>query len=299
MDSHRFFPDMPLFVEVAKRKSFTQAAERLGLGISTLSRRIKNLEQALGIPLFVRDTHKVDLTAAGELLLEHFAYIINASEDAFAALARNEQSPAGRVRVCMYADTYHESLQGVLSAFTSKWPDIHLSVDFSEESAAPVSAPYDVSFCIGPFPDSPAFARRVYTIRPAVYASPRLLEKHGTPQSPQDLLKLPCICLARFGNIWELRRGARLETVHTAPNFVFASALLVREFALAGHGVALLRDRLAEPLLGTGQLVRLLPDWDGPRHDIYALSPGKEMPRRVRIFIDYISDWFAGTGGAV
>ena len=147
-------PDMPLFVEVAKHKSFSKAAEALDLGVSTVSRRIRLLEKKLGHPLFFRDTHSVSITDAGELLLEHCKFIMSTADNALESLSRNMLQPSGRVRISMYADVYYEIMQGVLSDFLDEWPGIHLNVHFSEDSPDILSEPYDVLLRQGPLPDS-------------------------------------------------------------------------------------------------------------------------------------------------
>lgn len=287
------FPDIPLFVEVAQQKSFSKAAEALDLGISTVSRRIRLLEEKLGSPLFFRDTHSVRITAAGELLLEHCEFIMNSADNALESFSRNTLHPSGRVRISMYTDVYHETMQGVFSVFMEKWPDIHLSVHFSEDPPDILSEPYDVVFGIGPLPDSSLIAKRIFTVFPAVFASPKLLERYSPPEDPQDLCAMPCIALSRFGNLWELRRNGKISVVHTTPRFTVSSALLVREFALGGHGVGLLRKELAAPYEESGQLVRLLPQWNGPDHDMFVIVGGSQVPRRVQVFVEYMLKFFS------
>ena len=193
----------------------------------------------------------------------------------------------------MYANVYHETMRGVFSAFMDEWPDIHLSVHFSEDSPDILSEPYDAVFRIGPLPDSSLVAKRLFTVLPAVFASPELLEKHPQPNEPQDLRAMPCIALSRFGSVWELHRGGKISVVHTIPRFTVSSALLVLEFALGGHGVGLLREELAAPHEKSGRLVRLLPQWNGPAHDLYIIVGGRQVPRRVQIFVDHMLKHFS------
>ncbi|MCC8193472.1 MAG: substrate binding domain-containing protein [Deltaproteobacteria bacterium] len=201
------------------------------------------------------------------------------------------RAPAGRVRVSMYADTYHGLLRGAFSAFADRWPDIQVNVTFSEDPAHLMTEPYDVTFRIEPLPDSAMVARKIYTIDPAVYASPKFLERHRAPEEPRDLLDLPCITLARFGNMWELRNRDRVETLYIKPRFVFSSVPLMTELMVGGHGAGLVQRKIALPYLETGRLVQLLPEWNGPRHDLFILTAGRQVPQRVRIFVDFIRDF--------
>ena len=286
-------PDMPLFVEVAKHMSFSKAAEALDLGVSTVSRRIRLLEKKLGNPLFFRDTHSVRITDAGKLLLEHCQYIMSTADNALESFSRNVLHPSGRIRVSMYADVYHEVLQGVFSAFLSEWPEIQLNIHFFEDSPDIISEPYDVVLRQGPLPDSSLVAKKLFTITPAVYASPKLLEKYPAPATPQDLCNMPCIALSRFGSIWELLLGDRISVVYTTPQFIVSSALLVQELVLGGHGVGLLREDVVVSHEGSGQLVRLLPQWKVPEHDLFIIVRSSQVPRRVRVFVDYMMKHFS------
>ena len=285
--------DMPLFVEVAKHKSFSKAAQALDLGVSTVSRRIRLLEIQLGHPLFFRDTHSVSITDAGELLLEHCKYIMSTADNALESFSRNVLHPSGRIRISMYADIYHEILQGVFSAFLKAWPEIQLNIHFFEDSPDIIAEPHDVVLRQGPLPDSSLVAKKLFTIAPAVYASPTLLEKYPAPATPQDLCNMPCITLSRFGSIWELRHDDKVSIVYTTPQFIVSSALLVQELVLGGHGVGLLREEVVASPAWKGQLVRLLPQWKVPEHDLFILVRGNQVPRRVRVFVDYMVKHFS------
>ncbi|MDR0356457.1 MAG: LysR family transcriptional regulator [Deltaproteobacteria bacterium] len=289
--------DMPLFAEVARLRSFSKAADALNLGVSTISRRVRLLEEKLGMPLLIRDTHSVQLTEEGKALLEHCEFIMNSADTALESITGRAARPSGRVRVSMYADIYYGSMQGALSSFADKWPDIGLSIRLAEDPPDLLLEPYDIIFRIGPLPHAHLTAKKVSTICPAAYAAPKLLEKHFKPEHPQDLRNLPCIALSRFGPVWELRCGSDIEVVHTAPKFTFSSALLVKEFAVGGHGIALIRDELAEPLVEKGELVRLLPKWKGPEHDLFLVMAGKPIPQRVQLLTSHMLSHLSSPSG--
>ncbi|MCL2297102.1 MAG: LysR family transcriptional regulator [Proteobacteria bacterium] len=284
--------DAPLFVEVATHRSFSKAAEALDLGVSTVSRRIRLLEKKLGNPLFLRDTHSVRITDAGELLLEHCKSIMSTADNALESFSRNMQQPSGRIRVSMYADVYYGAMQGVFSAFLDAYPEIQLNIHFFEDSPGILSESYDVILRQGPLPDSSLVAKKLFTIAPAVYASPKLLEKYPAPVIPQDLRHMPCITLSRFGSVWELRCDDKVSVVHTTPQFIVNSALLVQELVLGGHGVGLLRENAAASHEASGQIVRLLPQWHVPTHDLFIMVGSHQVPRRVRVFVDYMAKHF-------
>jgi DNA-binding transcriptional LysR family regulator len=285
--------DMPLFVEVAKLKSFTKASESLNLGISTLSRRISLLEKAIGASLFSRNTRNVELTASGKMLLERCEFILAETNNAYESISRNMQSPSGELRISMFDDVYYGILQGVLSTFIAQWPKISLRVNFSTRPVDLYAEPYDIVFKIGPLPDTTLVARKICTIDTGIYASRKLLEVYPAPGAPQDLTKMPCICLDRIGNTWELHNGRQHVNIAVRPAFSFSSISLCREFALAGHGVTMMRKLFAYPSLENGELLRLLPEWSGVKHDIFVLRHPGQPPGRVRVFVDYLTNYFS------
>ena len=289
----KFLNDIPLFVEIARYKSFSKASETLDIGLSTLSRRIKLLEKDMGVRLFYRDTRNVELTPGGAVLLEQCEYILEEAKNAYESAMHNMHSPSGGIRVCVFADAYNALFGEALSVFVSKWPEIQLTVSYSETPVDIRKDPYDVVFSVSPFADPSLVARKIFTIDIFLYASPTLFEKFPVPACPQDLLGLPCIILERFGNQWPLRDGSREVTLSVRQRHRFSSVELCHEFVRAGHGVAFLRQGLAARDEKSGRLVRLLPDWRGPEHYLYMITGPKELSRRVRLFVDHMKEHFA------
>ncbi|MDK2956800.1 MAG: hypothetical protein PWQ57_2296 [Desulfovibrionales bacterium] len=284
-----FFTDIPLLVEVARQKSFTNAAETLGISVSTLSRRIKLLEERMGVLLFYRDTRSVEPTDNGAYLLDRCGFILEEARKAYDAAVGNMQNPSGLIRICMFRDIYGKPLKGALMDFATKWPDIQMEITIVEHPVDMRTDPYDVAFLIGPSIAPPLVARKLLTVEPFLYASPKLFERYPMPVEPNDLRQLPCIVLQRFGRRWPMQNGNRQVTVEVQPKYNFSSVEMCRDFILAGHGAALLHRELAEPDEKAGRLVRLLPDWSGGfAHDVNLVTGSSQLPRRVRLFVDHI-----------
>ncbi|WP_338669815.1 LysR family transcriptional regulator [Pseudodesulfovibrio methanolicus] len=285
-----FLNDVPLLVEVARQKSFTKAAEVLGMGVSTLSRRIKLLEERMGVLLFYRDTRNVEPTDNGAYLLDRCGFALDEVHNAYDAVMMNMQKPSGLIRICMFLDLYDDRhFKDALLDFAATWPDIQIDLTIVEHPVDMRTDPYDVAFLIGPSIAPSLVARKLLTIEPFLYASPRLLERYPMPQEPGDLHGLPCIVLQRFGNRWPMHDGKRQVTVEVQPRYSFGSVEMCREFALAGHGVALLKKEKAEPDETAGRLVRVLPGWSGGFvHDVYLVTGSNQLPQRVRLFVDHV-----------
>lgn len=288
-----FLNDIPLLVEVARQKSFTRAADILGIGASTLSRRIRLLEEKMGVLLFYRDTRNVELTPNGSFLLDRCEFILSESRAAYDSVVLNMREPSGWIRVCMFSDSYNHHFKAALCDFAAKWPDIRVSLTFVEQPVDIRTDPYDVAFLIEPSIAAPLVARKLVTIDPVLYASPKLFKSHPKPAEPQDLHDLPCIVLERFGCKWVLEKEGRQVLLEIKPKYVFSSVELCRDFVLAGLGIAMLRGVLTAADEKAGRLVRVLPKWSGFRHDLKLVTAPGQQPRRVRLFIDHMQDCYA------
>ena len=284
-----FLNDIPLLVEVARQKSFSKAADILGIGVSTLSRRIKLLEKRMGVLLFYRDTRNVELTDSGASLLDRCCFILDEVQKSYNSVVMNMQKPSGLIRISMFLDLYDGLLKEVLLDFAAKWPDIQMELTFQENSVDMRTDPFDVAFVTGSSIAPALIARKLLTIEPFLYASPQIFDRYPVPVEPNDLLELPCIVLQRFGRRWPMHNGKRQVTVEVHPRYSFTSVELCRDFLLAGHGVALLRKERAEPDEKAGRLVRLLPDWSGGFvHDVNVVMGSSQLPQRVRLFVDHV-----------
>jgi len=289
----KFLGDMPLFVEVAKRKSFTLAAVALDIGVSTLSRRISLLEKHMGVSLFVRNTRSVELTASGRSLLDRCEYILAEAADAYESTVSNQNEPAGLIRISLFGDIYHFHLAEVLTRFAASWPRIQLHVLLNERPVDLFAEPFDLDIRFGPLPDSSMKVRKIYTFSPGLYASPQLLKRHPAPETPYDLLKLPCISLQGLGNTWTLFSGEDKVELTVVPKYIVNSIKIWRDFALAGLGLGVFGPADAEPYEKDGSLVRLLPQWHGAPIGLHILLPDGQLPRRVRLLVDYLADYCA------
>lgn len=287
--------DMPLFVEVAKRKSFTLAAESLDMYISTLSRRIAGLEQGLGVPLFLRSTRHVELTESGKVLYERCRYHLEEIESTYDAVAQNMTRAAGLVRVSVPAEVYHVYMWGMASQFAKKWPEISLNIQFSTRWVDLLAEPFDIDIRVGKLPDSELRARKLVSLEPALYVSREFLEHHPKPEKPRDLKDLPCIAMPQQGGSWVMHKGKKRETIPINAVHTVNTISLALEMAAAGIGVAWLAPSIAASpvLVSPDVFVNVLPGWTVPGIEINAVMANSQPPHRVRLFLDFLIDHFA------
>lgn len=289
----KLFRDIPLFVEAAKQSSFTLAAEALDMPLPTLSRRIAAMEKNLGIPLFYRKTRKIELSEYGKTLYERYRFIVDEADAALDELLNDISQPRGPVRFSVHPEVYHTYMSGVVGEFSAKWPGIMLTGQFSSRWIDLYSEPFDLDIRAGPLPDSDLKVRKLISLTPSLFASPDLLRHYPQIDSPRDLLKIPCVAPNLIDEPWPLSKGKVTETifvkaVHRADNLA-----LSLEFALAGGGVAWGVAPVAAPHLERGELVPVLPGWTVPGFDISVVMPSSQIPKRVRLFVDYLVEHFA------
>jgi DNA-binding transcriptional LysR family regulator len=285
--------DLLLFARVADLGSFSQAARRLGLPKSTVSRRIAALEARFGERLLLRTTRRQRLTELGRQLLDH-ARQVALELDAVAELReRRQAAPSGRLRVSMPSDFANLLLADMLAAIVSLHPGITLELDLSPRRVDLLAEGFDVALRMGDLADDGLLAaRRLTVFGNGLYAAPGYLAEHGDPQRPEDLLQHQAVhLLGGQGEAqpWTLRRADALWQ-GLPPGRVGANSpeLLIR-LARAGAGIAAVPDHFAQPRLARGQLRRVLPDWCLPPHAAWAVFPGRKlMPAKTRVFIDML-----------
>ncbi|MGZ8287554.1 MAG: LysR family transcriptional regulator [Telluria sp.] len=283
--------DLLLFARIVEAGSFSQAAERVQLPKSTVSRRISLLEAKLGERLLQRTTRKLMLTEFGASLLEHAQKVVEEVEAAGALAQHRQVAPSGRLRISAPGDFANIGLTGVMTEFMKRYPAVTLELDLSPRRVDLVSENFDIAIRMGDLPeDSTLHARRVVLERTGLYAAPDYIARRGMPQHPDeleghDLLTL----LARGGGAkpWVLTRGKATWEKALPARMTANSPDLLARMAFAGAGIAASSDLFAGPYEERGELVRVLPDWRLPVATGWAVFPGRRlMPAKTRAFLD-------------
>jgi len=291
--------DLLLYARVVDERSFSRAAERLGLPKSTVSRRVSALEGQLGERLLLRTTRKLTVTDFGLAVLEHARHV---AEDVAAAeaLAQNRQlEPAGRLRLTMPSDLANVVLAPFLAEFALSYPAISLEIDLSARFVDLIGENFDLAIRMGDLRDDASLAaRKIAVFSVSLYAAPGYLARSGTPSEPEALMEHDALrVLARDGDAmrWVLTRGEeRWEGIPPGRATANSPELLMR-MALGGAGITVVNDHFASPYLQRGELVQVLPDWRLPPVAAWAVFPGRRlMPARTRVFLDALAAKFSG-----
>jgi DNA-binding transcriptional LysR family regulator len=264
--AHENFNDLAAFATVAKERSFTRAAAKLGVSQSALSQTIRALEDRIGLRLLTRTTRSVAPTEAGERLLQTVAPRFEEIEAQLAALSELREKPAGTVRITAGEHPAISILQPALKRFLPDHPDIKVEIIVDYGLTDIVSEGYDAGVRMGEQVAKDMIAVRVGPeMRMAVVASPAYFKRHSIPQTPQDLTSHKCINmrLPTYGGLfpWGLEKDGREVKVRGEGQLVFNNLGLRLTSALDGLGVAYMPEDQVLPYVAKGRLIRVLEDW--------------------------------------
>ncbi|ARP88082.1 LysR family transcriptional regulator [Bordetella genomosp. 9] len=283
--------DIALFVEVAKRKNFSHAAEALNIPAATLSRRVTELERRVGMQLLTRTTRRIELTEAGALYFERCRHIIEEARVAHEQLHDMAAQPKGRLRISLTASLAQLVLPLVMREFTEQYPDIECEFDVSGRPVDPISNPFDLVLRFGQQPDSSLISRQIMVMSHQLYASHDYLARHGEPLTPIDLSHHDCL---RFpsgegGSFWMLHSGERVVRVQVFGRLIANNMGMLARLAARGMGVVPLPVfHTMEKAIERIGLVRVLPDWHLTPMPLFALLPSRAIPAKTRAFLDFI-----------
>ncbi|CUK13033.1 D-malate degradation protein R [Achromobacter sp. 2789STDY5608615] len=280
--------DIALFVEVARRGSFSLSAAALGVPPSTLSRRVSGLERDLGMPLLKRSTRKIGLTEAGALYFERCRDLIDEARVAHEQLQAGIACPGGQLSVSLPASLAQVFMPTVIDAFHRRYPDIHCHFELGNQRVDPISSTCDIALRFGPQPSSSLIAHVISAMTPRLYASAAYLDRHGAPRTPADLARHQCLVGAPTGEFqWVLRSDTREERVQVSGKVAASDSGMIRSLVRAGVGVGPLLKFEAGEASGD-RIVHVLERWSLPQVPLVALLPTRQAPARVRAFLDFI-----------
>jgi DNA-binding transcriptional LysR family regulator len=287
--------EMSVFSKVVAAGSLSAAARDLGVSTAAVSRKLAALEARLGVRLLNRTTRRVSLTDEGAGYHEACTRILAELAEAEAAASARRVEPQGVLKVAIPASFGHLHIAPLIPKFAARYPKVQLALSLSDRAVNVIEEGYDLAIRIGALKDSSLAARRLAPNRRVVCASPEYLRKHGTPRSPEDLVRHNCLMTTDFHMNWEYRDpSGRRGVVRVSGRYACDNWEVLREWALAGLGVALKSTWDVRRHLEDGSLVALLPGYDfATEVSIYAVYPHRRyLPAKTRVFIDFLADSF-------
>ena len=275
--------DLLGFLAVARERSFTRAAAKLGVSPSALSHTIRGLETRLGLRLLTRTTRSVAPTEAGERLLRAVGPRFDEIETELAGLSELREKPAGNIRITTGEHAAHVILWPALAKFLPHYPDIKVELIIDYGLTDIVAERYDAGVRLGEQVARDMIAVRIgLDMRMAVVGAPSYFLKRPRPKKPQDLTAHDCINLRlpTYGGLfaWEFEKRGRQLKVRVEGQFVFNNLALRLDAALAGFGLAYLPEDQVEAHLAEGRLIRVLEDWCPPFSGYHLYYPSRRQP---------------------
>lgn len=282
---------LTLFVTVAETASFSEAARRLALPKSSVSRGVANLEASLGTQLLHRTTRHVSLSTAGAALYERSAPLLARLREAVGTLPEREEEPSGELRLTAPHDIGAMFLADALARFAARYPSVRVDSRLTNRNVELVAEGFDLALraARGKLSDSSLSARKLATVELQLFAAPTYLARRGTPRVPEDLSDHDFVLfrgMKRFGEFELQEKKARL---------VSDDMLFIREAVKAGFGIGAFPTFLAQADVTSGQLTRVLARHTLTASTLYMLYPQTQhLPRKVSAFRDFLIEYLKG-----
>ena len=275
--------DLVAFLTVARERSFTRAAAKLGISQSSLSHVIRDLETRLGIRLLTRTTRSVSPTEAGERLLNTVGPRLEEVEDELKSLSDLRNKPSGTVRITSTDYATDTILWPKIMPLLRKYPDIKVEINTDYGLTDIVAERFDAGVRSGEQVAQGMIAVRIGPdVSMAVVGAPSYFKTRAEPENPQDLVHHNCINLRlpTHGGLyaWEFEKGNRELRVRVEGQITFSGTPPILTAALSGFGLAYVPEDLAEPHLARKRLKRVLQDWCPPYAGYHLYYPSRRQP---------------------
>lgn len=295
------------FVSVATRGSLTAAAKAEGVAPAIIGRRLDALESRLGVKLMVRTTRRITLTHEGSAFIEDCQRLLTDLANAEASVSAGGVKASGHLRITAPAGFGRRHVAPLVPRFRELHPEVTISLNLSDRVVDLAGEGYDCAVRVGDLPDSSLVSVRLADNRRMCVATPDYLRRHGRPTSPADLARFDCLTLSSDASQtrgWAFcippgegaPEGAETEIVHLRPGGPLdcSDGQVLREWCLAGYGIAWRSTWEVEADIAAGRLATVLDEYAAPPNGIYALFPQrKHLALRVRLWIDFLKHHYA------
>lgn len=280
-----------IFAAVVEHRSFSGAAEAIGLSKATVSKAITRLEQHIGQSLFNRTSRRLALTEAGKPLADHAKRILAEARAAEEAARDAASAPTGRVRLATPMSFGISNVAPLLATFLAAHPGVEIDLHCSDARVDIVAEGFDVALRIGDLPDSSLRTRRLCTITTHLVASPAYLAAHGTPTHPSELMQHRILGYSNVSGPWRFEHAdGRDSAIKPEGPLTANSGEALLPALVAGLGIARLPGFIVGPQLAIGTVVPILEEWAPAPIGLHIVTPPSALrPARVEALIAFLS----------
>ncbi|MBH9349989.1 LysR family transcriptional regulator [Pseudomonas aeruginosa] len=284
-----------VFVEVIDSGSQTAAAERLDMSRAMVSRYLAELEEWVGARLLHRSTRRLSLTDAGAELLPQCREMLAVADAMQATGQTRRDSPRGTLRITSSLSFAQAWLTRAAAAFVERYPGTAIDLQVNSQVVNLVEERIDLALRIANQLDPNLIARRLGECRSVICAAPDYLRRHGTPRRPEDLALHNCLTYSYFGrSLWQFERDGEPTSVPVGGSLSANESTVLLEAAAAGAGISQQPLYSAAPLIRSGRLVALLPEWSPQVLGIHAVyASRRQMPPARRARLDFLVERMA------
>nr|WP_314873791.1 LysR family transcriptional regulator [uncultured Pseudomonas sp.] len=287
------YEDMRIFTQVMQAGSFTAAADLLGMSKQSVSRRLMQLEERLGVRLLNRSTRRLDATPLGQQYYESAVRLLGEMQQAEQDISGQTQALRGTLRLSAPLSFAISHLGSLLTEFLQLHAQLIVEIDLSDRAVDLIGEGYDLALRIGTLDDSSLVARRIASIERVYCASPAYLAARGTPLAPEDLREHDCLPYGHSRQVqWQFKgQGKALQAIAVSGRMRANNGELLRDAAIAGMGVTYLPAFIVEQALADGRLVKLLEAWTPPPLQLSAVYPQhRQIARPVQAFVEFLRE---------
>lgn len=285
---------MAAFALVAEKGSLARAAPELGMTASALSKQLSRLEERLGVRLMNRTTRSLSLTPEGEQFLVRSRDVLALIELAEEEAAASQSVPRGHLRITAGTAFAKHRLAPIIADYLERHTHVTIDLIVTDRQVDLASENIDIAFRTGMLADSSLIARRIHTGRRLICCSPLYLEKHGTPKTPQELMRHNCLTFERTAPFteWPFSGADGINRLRINGNLAADNGDLLFDLAVAGAGIVRLSAFIVQPALDDGRLVELFPESNlsDPTHTWALMLPGKNRALRIQSFVDFTAN---------
>ena len=295
--------EMEAFAKVVDNGGFTDAAKKMGLSKSAVSKHVSSLEARLGARLLNRTTRRVSPTEIGLAYYDMAKQVLVDAIEADAMVSSMQIAPRGSIRLAATPDFGGNHLSSALGSFLGQYPEVSVDMVLSNRNLDPVADSFDLVIRVGQQEDSSIMAKKLASTRLQIVGSPAYFETHGMPTRIDDLNQHSLLHYSNqpSGSAWKLESATgEKRIVRASGNLTANDGHSLLQAAEAGLGIAYLPCFLYHKALASGRLISVLDDLPVQSQNIYAMYPhGQYTQPKLRAFLDFLAEHFKNKGMGV